>query len=124
MGESKTPTPPRPISVTKAQFGFKVCPPRFLVNEPLGLSSALRLFNHSGQDMRVTFPADLILDEAGKPIQAPFVMVDKAHRNLTVNLKYVPPERTVSEVYPYEVFMLKAEIEASGCSRPEVEIQR
>jgi hypothetical protein len=127
MAVSPTPTPPRPISVTKGQFGFKVCPPRFPVNEPLGLGPDFVLSNRSGEDMRVTFPPGLVIDrDTGRPIVAPFAVVNRDKKNLKVNVDYQPPdqERTVSEVYAYEVFMLKAEIEASGCSRPEVEIQR
>jgi hypothetical protein len=127
MADSMTQTPPRPISVTKGQFGFKVCPPRFPVNEPLGLGPDFVLSNRSGEDMRVTFPPRLVIDrETGKAITDLFVVVNRGKKNLRVNVDYQPPEqeRTVSEVYSYEVFMLKAEIEASGCSRPEVEIQR
>ncbi len=51
-------------------------------------------------------------------------MADKADRDLAVNLEYVPPKLEASEVYSYEVFMTRSEIEASGSSRPDVEIQR
>lgn len=127
MTEPTPPTPPRPISVTKGQFGFKVCPARLPVNVTLALGPDFVLFNRSGEDMKVTFPRNLVIDrDTGKLIVDPFVVVNRDKKNLKVNVDYEPPpeQRTVSEVYPYEVFMLKAEIEASGCSRPDVEIQR
>ena len=114
----------RPVSVTKFQFGFKVCPPRLSVNPALGFGPDFRLLNLSGQAMRVKFPLNLVLDSRGEPIREPFEMRDRDVRDLTVNLKYKPPRAGASEVYPYEVFMLKAQIEAIGCSRPDVEIQR
>jgi hypothetical protein len=124
MAESTTPVPRRPISVTKGQFGFKVRPARLPVNVPLGLGPDFRLLNHSGQDIRVTFPPGLVDADTGQPVVAPFVMSDKDRKDLRVNLDYAPPVRGASEVYSYEVFMLRSDIEASGGSRPEIEIQR
>jgi hypothetical protein len=125
MTQSTTLTSRRPISVTRGQFGFKVCPAQFPVNVDLGLGPDFRLLNHSGQDMRVSFPAGLVIDvETGRPVVAPFVLGDRGRKDLRVNLDFRPLEPQVSEVYSYEVFMMRAEIEASGCSRPNVEIQR
>ena len=95
------------------------------MNPGLGLSPDFRLLNRSGQEVRVTFPPHLVVDgKTGEPICEPFTMADKADRDLAVNLEYVPPKLEASEVYSYEVFMTRSEIEASGSSRPDVEIQR
>lgn len=115
-----TDIPPRPITITRRTFGYAVSPGVFRVDLSLREGEAFTLRNRSPLAARITFPANAVLDEDGKPVTAPLIVEpgSRSDRILKVNVAYG------ADWFEYIVFMLQAEIEASAASRPGIEIVR
>jgi hypothetical protein len=111
---------PRPITITRRTFGYAVNPGVLRVDLSLREGEGFTLRNRSRLTARITFPANAVLDEGGKPVTTPVIIEPGTQndRNLRVNPAYG------AEWFEYTVFMVQAEIEASAASRPGIEIVR
>jgi len=110
----------RPITITRRTFGYAVNPGVLRVDMTLREGEAFTFRNRSRLTARITFPANAVLDEGGKPVTTPVIIEPgpRDDRNLRVNVAYG------ADWFEYIVFMEQAEIEASGASRPGIEIVR
>jgi hypothetical protein len=115
-----TDLPPRPITITRRTFGYAVNPGVLRVDLSLREGEGFTLRNRSPLAARITFPANAVLDEEGRPVTTPLIIEPgpKNDRNLRVNVAYG------ADWFEYIVFMAPAEIEAAGASRPGIEIVR
>jgi hypothetical protein len=109
--------PPRRVVISRHQFGFRVRPGTFRVDPEFGLGPALRLTNATGFRVMIVFPDGLeVVDERGEKVRQ-FSLPKGGDKDLVV--------RTRREGrHEYVVLVPDARIEASGHSRPDIEIVR
>jgi len=115
---------PRPIIITRGRFDFPVKPNPLRVSRRFGEAPHIVFDNQTLLYAQVNFfEDDLILDAKGKPLKSvPAIAPGGKSDPLTVNT------RLGEGTYSYQVKLYDegrtVSIEASGRSRPEVEIQR
>ena len=115
---------PRPVTIEVQQFKFAVKPHPFRVAPKYGEGGQFVFENNTPVDLDVDFLRDdLIRNAQGQFITAMAVKHESSSEQLTVNLD-LPSGR-----YPYQVLVqfgvaLQPGFEATGGSRPEVEIRK
>jgi hypothetical protein len=123
MPESKP--KPRPIDITEGKFDFPVKPNPFRVSPSVGEGPLFVVNNRTRLTAEVRFSRNLVLTPSGKPVGSLTIPPRKKSDLLVVNIMNIK-ERLGS--YPYQVKLSDARgrilVEASGRSRPEVEIQK
>jgi len=115
MATKKPALLPRRVVISRYQFGFRVRPGTFRVDPEFHLGPAFRLTNATGLRVTVTFPDGLeVVDSRGEKVVR-FSLPDGHDQDLSV--------RTRREGrWEYVVSIPDALIEASGHSRPDIEI--
>ena len=109
--------PSRRVVISRHQFGFRVRPGTLRVDPAFGLGRTFRLTNISGYPVAVVFPDTLNVEDVnGRPVVR-FTLLDGADKDLTVRNR-----RTGR--HEYAVAIPEVRIEASGHSRPDIEIVR
>jgi hypothetical protein len=109
---------PRPVTVTRDQYQFRVKPGLFRVAASYGESPYARLKNETGFPVEFHFPVDLLLRD-GKPVTYPLAVPDQGEVDVVVLTNQV-------KVVPYEVRVMlhpPIYVEAVGGSSPEVEVK-
>lgn len=124
MASSGNPLDPRPISIKIGPFGFFARPVPFRVFPPCGEGPLFYFENQTPVKVNISFtPENLVLEADGKTPVPALPVPPGNSRNLLVNTSLAPGS------YQYKVSLTfvelrGAEIEAAGCSRPEIEIRR
>jgi hypothetical protein len=107
--------PSRRVVISRYQFGFRVRPGTLRIDPAFGLGRAFRLTNATGFVVLVEFPESLdVVDSRGVKVVR-FALPNGGDKDLTVRTR-----RTGR--YEYVVLIREARIEASGHSRPDIEI--
>jgi hypothetical protein len=111
--------PARPITISRRRFGYRVNPGTFRVDLAFSEGETFVIRNRCGLSAEVTFPDNTVFDDKGNLVSRP-CKIDSgaAHdRKFSVNVDY-------GDWFDYIVTILAAGIEASGHSRPDIEIVR
>jgi hypothetical protein len=105
------------VVISRYQFGFRVRPGTFRVDPEFHLGPAFRLTNATGLRVTVTFPDDLDIQDSRSRKAVRVVLPNGGSEDFTVKTRR--PGR-----WEYTVSIPDALIEASGHSRPDIEIVR
>jgi hypothetical protein len=109
--------PPRRVVVSRHQFGFRVRPGTLRVDLEFGLGPAFRLTNATGFQVTISFPEGLeVVDLRGAKVGT-FSLPTGGDKDLIVRTRRAGR-------WEYAVSIPTARIEASGHSRPDIEIVR
>jgi hypothetical protein len=111
----KSALPPRRVVISKHQFGFRVRPGTLRVDVKFGLGPDFRVTNATGFKVTISFPEGLeVVDSRGAKVGT-FSLPNGEDKDLIVRTRRAGR-------WEYAVSIPTARIEASGHSRPDIEI--